>query len=284
MPSSTRNESDPRELIAMTPLAAGDGWSLNQFLCRAGPRDRPFEERHGAFSIAAVLSGQFSYRGARGAVYLVPGALLTGNAGCCFCCAHEHGVGDRCVSLNFSEELVGEAAAAISGTAAFAFKTPSLPPSSASLPIVARFQAFAAGADPGGGEDLLWSTLTRVIADLAGRGGKAVAPDGGEARRVAAAIRAIDQDPAEVHSLERLARDARMSRYHFLRVFRRATGTTPHQYLIQARIRRAAVRLATSREPVTAIALDSGFGDISTFNRQFRALFGVSPRRFRSNA
>jgi AraC family transcriptional regulator len=274
--------SDPPELISMRPLAAGEGWALSEFLCRAGPRDRQFEERHGSFTVAAVLAGQFSYRGERGGSYLSPGALLTGNSGRCFSCAHEHGVGDHCVSLSFSEELAGEAAAAISGRAAFAFDTPSLPPSDGSLPIVARFQAFAAGVDPDGGEDLMWSTLARVVAGTAGRGGKAVAPNGRETRQVTAAIRAIDERPAHEHSLDRLARDAGMSRYHFLRVFRRATGTTPRQYLIQARFRRAAAQLATSREPITSVALDCGFGDLSTFNRRFRAVFGVSPRRFRS--
>lgn len=128
----------------------------------------------------------------------------------------------------------------------------------------------------------MWSTLARVVAGIAGRGGKAVAPNGRERRQVAAAIRAIDERPAQEHSLDRLARDAGMSRYHFLRVFRRATGTTPRQYLIQARFRRAAAQLATSREPITSVALDCGFGDLSTFNRRFRAVFGVSPRRFRS--
>ena len=269
-------------LISSRPLAAGDGWSFTEFVCRAGPQDRPFEERHESYSIAAVIAGQFAYRGDRGAGYLVPGALLTGNSGRCFRCAHEHGVGDRCVSLSFSEELTAEAAAAIAGRTTFAFDAPSLPPSDAALPIVAGFQAFAAAPDPGRAEDLLWSTLERVVGGLAGRGDRAVAPNARETQRVAAAISAIDDDPAREHSLERLARDARMSRYHFLRIFRRATGATPRQYLIQARFRRAALQLTSSREPVTAIALDSGFGDISTFNRRFRSVFGVSPRQFRA--
>jgi len=71
-----------------------------------------------------------------------------------------------------------------------------------------------------------------------------------------------------------------LSPYHFLRTFERLTGVTPHQYILRARLREAALRLA---EPgrVLDIALDCGFGDLSNFNRTFRAEFGVSPRIFR---
>ncbi len=274
---------DPPLLTART-LASGEGWTLSEFLCRAGPDNRPFEERHDGFSLAAVISGQFVYRGDGGVAHLVPGALLTGNSRRCFRCAHEHGVGDRCVSLGFTEEIAEEAATAIAGRTDFAFERPCLPPSDAALPIVARFAAFAASADRGGAEDLLWGTLERVIAGIAGRGGRAAAPNGRESRLIAAAVHAIDEDPTREHSLDALARAARLSRYHFLRIFRRATGATPRQYLIQARMRRAAARLSATRDPITDVALDSGFGDISTFNRRFRAVFGVSPRQFRSRA
>ena len=72
-----------------------------------------------------------------------------------------------------------------------------------------------------------------------------------------------------------------MSPYHFLRTFKRVTGVTPHQWLLRARLREAARRLAASRAPVTDIALDVGFEDLSNFMRSFRAEFGVSPRRYR---
>jgi AraC family transcriptional regulator len=76
---------------------------------------------------------------------------------------------------------------------------------------------------------------------------------------------------------------AGMSKYHFLRVFRRLAGVTPHQYLISARMRRAALGLASSRRPVLAIALDAGFGDLSTFNSRFRVTFGLTPTQYRAS-
>ncbi len=78
-----------------------------------------------------------------------------------------------------------------------------------------------------------------------------------------------------------LGREAGLSPYHFLRTFERLTGLTPHQYVRRARLRQAAMRLAADPGRVLDIALDSGFGDVSNFNRAFRAEFGVSPRGYR---
>jgi AraC-like DNA-binding protein len=86
---------------------------------------------------------------------------------------------------------------------------------------------------------------------------------------------------AAPHKLTGLASMARMSPYHFLRSFRAVTGVTPHQWLLRARLRAAAERLAASREPVTRIAFDVGFEDLSNFTRSFRAEFGASPRQYR---
>jgi AraC-like DNA-binding protein len=48
------------------------------------------------------------------------------------------------------------------------------------------------------------------------------------------------------------------------------------------RLHRAAVRLRHSDEDISAIAFDEGFGDLSTFNRRFRRVMGLSPRAWRA--
>jgi AraC-like DNA-binding protein len=73
-----------------------------------------------------------------------------------------------------------------------------------------------------------------------------------------------------------------MSRFHFLRTFTRVTGVTPHQWILRARLREAAARLTSTDAPITEIALDVGFEDLSNFIRTFRAEFGVSPRAHRA--
>jgi AraC-like DNA-binding protein len=92
----------------------------------------------------------------------------------------------------------------------------------------------------------------------------------------------IDRHPDASLTLDALAREARLSRYHFLRTFEQLTGLTPHQYVRRARLREAAMRLAAESGTVLDIALDCGFGDVSNFNRAFRTEFGMSPRAYRA--
>ncbi len=101
--------------------------------------------------------------------------------------------------------------------------------------------------------------------------------------RVTRSVRAIERRPDGALGLGSLAREARLSPYHFLRTFERMTGITPHQYVRRARLRDAASRLAAEREKVLDIAFDCGFGDVSNFNRAFRSEFGVSPKNFRQD-
>ena len=79
-----------------------------------------------------------------------------------------------------------------------------------------------------------------------------------------------------------MARQAGMSAYHFLRIFRQIVGLTPHQFVLRARLHRAAMLLKRSDQPVSAIALDAGFEDLSTFNRRFRRVMGVAPGLYRA--
>ena len=123
--------------------------------------------------------------------------------------------------------------------------------------------------------------IERVIALMTGDRRTPAAPTGRETRRVIEAIRLVESDAARPLELKEMAAVAGMSKYHFLRVFRRLTGMTPHRYLVSARLRRAALALASSRRPVIAVALDAGFGDLSTFNRTFRAVFGLTPTQYR---
>ncbi len=271
------------EALVERIFAAGDGWSVREYVCRAGPADRPFEERHDGFSVSAVVEGSFTYRSDAGLALLYPGALLLGNSGRCFECGHAHGVGDRCVSVSIREDVFGEIAATAASTSRFRFSAPCLPPSPRLLPVVALIEALSSPASSLRSEELALRLIERVIAAMADHRRSPAPPSGREARRVVEAIRFVESDAARPVQLQDLAAIAGMSKYHFLRVFRRLTGVTPHQYLISARMRRAALGLASSRRPVLDVALDAGFGDLSTFNKRFRATFGLTPTQYRAS-
>jgi AraC family transcriptional regulator len=268
--------------ISARPLAQGEGWAARDMICTSGPQDRPFEERHSGVSIAIVVAGSFQYRAAAGRELMTPGSLLLGNPGDCFECGHDHGAGDRCISFHYEpeyfERLAAEAGARGAGPA---FRGPRLPPMRALSPLVARGIAGLAG-----GADVPWEELgvdlaARVVELVAGLppGGNG-APPGAEAR-VAHVIREIERRPDSDLTLGALAGEAALSPFHFLRVFERLTGVTPHQYVLRTRLREAAARLATEPAKILDVALDCGFGDLSNFNRAFRAEFGASPRAYR---
>jgi transcriptional regulator GlxA family with amidase domain len=79
-----------------------------------------------------------------------------------------------------------------------------------------------------------------------------------------------------------LARAADLSRAAFNRNFRQATGTTLIDYVNDLRIGHACRMLAESSKPITEICFESGFTNLSNFNRCFLRRRGMPPSRFRS--
>jgi AraC-like DNA-binding protein len=71
-----------------------------------------------------------------------------------------------------------------------------------------------------------------------------------------------------------------MNPYSLVRAFAREWGVTPHAYLVQARVNRAAAMLRQGVSPATAAA-ESGFADQSHLNRHFLRHFGISPGVYR---
>jgi AraC family transcriptional regulator len=96
---------------AVTTLARGDGWSVDDVVCTLGPEDRPFEEWHSGVAIGVVVAGSFQYRSGNGHEMLTPGSLLLGNDGQRFECGHAHAAGDRCVAFRFAAEYFERIAA-----------------------------------------------------------------------------------------------------------------------------------------------------------------------------
>ena len=84
-------------------------------------------------------------------------------------------------------------------------------------------------------------------------------------------------------TIDRLAGEACLSPFHFVRVFKAATGITPHRYLTDCRIGRARTMIAESRLPLAEIAELCGFSSQSHFTRWFKRIVGVTPGAYRKN-
>ena len=91
----------------------------------------------------------------------------------------------------------------------------------------------------------------------------------------------IEHNLADEVSLEQLAAVAGMSAHYFAELFKRSTGSAPHQFVLRRRIERAKEALRNPRRSVIDAGFGAGFKNPSHFARVFRKLVGVSPSTFR---
>lgn len=103
---------------------------------------------------------------------------------------------------------------------------------------------------------------------------------------MAAQIKLITNYIAEHYSekitLEELASFANISVYHLSHIFKKCTGKSPNEYVNEYRLTMAADRLAHEDTQILNIAIDSGFNNISYFNRAFKRKYGMTPKEYRN--
>lgn len=128
-----------------------------------------------------------------------------------------------------------------------------------------------------------WTDLLRVIAPLRMSGAvgtAAVRPP----RWFVDACAAMRREANLRRGLPRLRELANVSPEHLSRSMRTFHGATPTEFVTGLRLDRAASLLATTNDPVTAIAHRCGFSSQSYFTRRFHAAYGLTPRAFRRRA
>ena len=103
-------------------------------------------------------------------------------------------------------------------------------------------------------------------------------------RQVTAIDRYIDRNLEASLQLADLAQVVGMSRYHFLRCFKRATGFSPLQYVLTRRLERARELLASGAGGIAEVAYATGFSSQSHLNAMFKRQFGVTPGRYRRSS
>ncbi len=122
--------------------------------------------------------------------------------------------------------------------------------------------------------------MSIVLSSAARRPDSSPVPASPGTRAVQRAIEHIERHLCEPLTAGELAAVACMSRYHFARVFRAATGRSPMEYLRERRILRAQALLREGRQKISEIAYDLGFFDQSHFVRRFRHATGYTPANF----
>jgi len=251
-----------------------------EYACSATPATTPYAEQHEGYSVSFVHAGSFGYHCRGQSFELVAGSVLVGSPGDEFVCTHEHHAGgDECLSFQLSPECVESLAAGPS-----AWRSRGLPPLAELMVLGELAQAAAQGqCDLALDEVGLWFSA-RFARLVSGQPRGVLRSTERDRKRAVEAAQWIESQAHETVDLARAAREAGLSPFHFLRIFARVLGVTPHQYLVRSRLRRAALLLADQERSITELALEVGFADLSNFIRTFQRAVGVTPSVFRKLA
>jgi AraC-like DNA-binding protein len=223
-----------------------------------------------------VRKGSFGCRSRGRSFELVAGSVMVGHPGDEYVCSHDHVCGDECLSFFLSSELVQAI-----GDRRETWQIGYAPPLPELMVLGELAQAAADGRSDVGLDEIGQLFASRFVEIVSGRREKPVSATSRDRRRAVEAALWIDAHSHRQIDLEDAAAQADISPFHFLRLFAKVLGVTPHQYLVRSRLRHAARRLADEDRSITDIAYDVGFGDLSNFVRTFHRAAGVSPLRFR---
>lgn len=254
--------------------------SVTDYRCRAERGETPYVERHSAHTISYVRRGSFGLDTRGKSFELVAGSVLVGHPGDEYMCRHDHVAGgDECLSFSLTPELVETL-----GARRELWRVGGVPPLPELGVLGELAQATAEQRTDLGLDEVGMCFAVRCVEVLSGAKQPAAAERAADRRRAVEAALWLDERAHEAVDLEAAARAVELSPFHFLRLFSRALGVTPHQYLVRARLRRAARMLSDGERSVTDVALEVGFADLSNFVRTFHRAAGVSPGRFQRAA
>ena len=254
--------------------------SVSDFRCTASPGEKPFTEQFGCHSVSYVRKGSFGCQSRGRTSELVTGSVLVGFPGDEYVCSHDHHVcGDECLSFFLEPELVETI-----GDRPEAWRVGAAPPLPELMVLGELAQAAACGRSDIGLDEAGILFASRFVEAGSGRTRKPAEVKARDRRRAVEAAHWIEANSHQEINLDASANQAGISPFHFLRLFARVLGVTPHQYLLRSRLRHAARLLTDADIAITDIAFDVGFADLSNFVRTFHRAAGVSPGAFREAA
>jgi len=265
-------------MVTKTVMANGSVMVLD-YRCEAGVSAKPFTELHDASSVSYVRRGSFGYRSCGRTFELVAGSTLVGCAGDEYICTHDHLCGDECLSFQLAPDLVE-----VLDDRRATWRTGGLPPLPELVVLGELAQAAANGRTEVALDEAGMLYAARFVSLVCKPRRAPLDATPRERRRAVEAALWIEANAREVVDLGQIASQVGLSRFHFLRLFAKVLGVTPHQHLVRSRLRHAARLLADDTRTVTDVAFEVGFGDLSNFVRTFGRAAGLSPRRFRQMA
>lgn len=187
--------------------------------------------------------------------------------------------------ISLDEELIARAACAATERAEsdlrlnWGFRDPFIRETLANLGAVCE---GGKAVDRVFGESLVNSLAMHLVRNCRQLNGHLGGSNRGLSRaQLARVMEFIQNTPYTGISLQAMADAAGLSPFHFSRMFKAATGASPHQYVLRRRIDVGAELLLGRDESIAAIALELGFTDQSHFTMHFKRIHGVGPAGYR---
>jgi len=101
--------------------------------------------------------------------------------------------------------------------------------------------------------------------------------------QIQGAIKYVEQHYDENIRIEQLADACHISQTHFRRLFSEAFSMTPVEYINMIRVIRACDMLRTNNDTIANVAMKCGFSSVSTFDRNFKSVIGISPNQWKKD-
>jgi AraC-like DNA-binding protein len=250
------------------PLHVGRTLRLTRWLCDGHDAPRPVAEASREPVVMLLLSGRFAFRDRWGRTVASPSLAIAVDV-------------DHEFEIRHPAAGCGDVTLAITGAVPRSLLEPGRTARPVSAAAYLRLARLAAAPAP----DALAAEETAVLAL------DALAPDGEPApprpasaadREVAAAIdHAIAVAGGAGVDLAALAAEAQVTTAHACRAYRRATGTTIHARVVEARLRQALALVVDTAQPLAEVAMTTGFANQGHLGNAFRRRFGTSPGRAR---
>lgn len=270
-------------------IFSSGGYAVYDFSCECLECTRSKREYTAQFSVCLIRSGNFSYNIFRSSLDTYSGHALVNKPGYEYTVTHPAMLPDRCTVIRFNDPFYQSLLYEQVKDHRF-FNDPDRQSTLVKIGpreeylhrhLLHRIQrGYCTKLEA---DSIIMDILSQVLHAIEGKDTANLITD----RQKKNHLRTIEQAKeylseyfTEDISLDRLAAHCYVSPFHFARIFRKFTGTSPHQYLLETRLKHAEL-LLQSGKPVADTAFQSGFNSIEHFSATFSNRFRISPKIFR---
>lgn len=266
------------------------------FRCREEPHSESAVELYPDYEITFTRTGNFRFRGEHGSHEIDSRYIMLANGDCERVVSHGKDVRDECTILQVPRLLLEEAERIFRRKGVLPARSACFPFPRAAVPVTPLLDLLhgklirSAAASTLRQEEItlrILSCIFRQIYDWRAHD----QPFCFDARLRDQHLEKVERSKEYMlaHldqdlSLRDIARHARVSEFHFSRLFKKLTNFSPYGYLVEIRLDHAAILLKEEKSSVTEICFASGFRSFPHFIASFTARHGISPLQYRKRA